>query len=249
MTTPWHEDEAFWRHMATAIFSSKRRAKAPEEVEQILELVAVDPGATVLDLPCGPGRHVLEFARRGFAVIGVDITPAYLDEARRRADEDDLNVELICDDMRRFQREGAFDLALNLFSSFGYFEDIAEDEQVARNILHSLRPGGTLVMDMFGREVVARVFNKGSWEEDEDGGLLLEEREILASWSRSRTRWIYLKDGERYEHTFELRVYAADQLMDLLRRAGFTEVDAYGSFKGDPYDHEAQRLVVTARRA
>lgn len=248
MPTPWHEDKQFWDHMAPAIFSSKRRAKAPEEVEEILGLVDVAPGATVLDMPCGPGRHALEFARRGYAVTGVDITRAYIDEARRGAEAEGLNAEWICDDMRRFQRADPFDLALNLFSSFGYFVDIADDEQVARNILESLRPGGTLVMDLFGREILARIFSERHWEEDESGGLLLEEREILDSWTRSRTRWIYLKDGERFEHVFELRVYAADQLMDLLRRVGFTDVVAHGSFTGDPYDDKAMRLVVVARK-
>jgi len=223
-------------------------AKAPAEVTEILGLVEVEPGATVLDIPCGPGRHALEFARRGFAVTGVDITQAFLDEARGRGDEDGLSVEWVHDDMRTFRRPDTFDLALNLFSSFGYFEDIAEDEQVVRNILESLRSGGTLVMEMFGREILARVFRKGFWEEDEDGGLLLEEREITASWSRSRTRWIYVKNGERYEHTFELRLYTADQLMDLLRRAGFIDINAFGGYTGELYDHEAMRLVVTARK-
>ena len=64
MTTPWHEDESFWHHMAKVIFSSKRWEKAPEEIEQLLKLVPVTPGAVVLDMPCGPGRHALEFVVR-----------------------------------------------------------------------------------------------------------------------------------------------------------------------------------------
>ncbi len=150
--------------------------------------------------------------------------------------------------MRRFDRPEQFDLVINLFSSFGYFDDPDDDETVARNFLRALRPGGTLVMDLFAREVLARVFSERHWEQLDDGGLLLEERTILNHWTRSRTRWIYIRDGVQHEHTFELRVYAADQLMNLLSAVGFVDVRAYGGLSGEPYDHEAMRLVVTARK-
>ena len=248
--TPWHEDESFWHHLAPIIFSEKRWTSAAQEVDHILALtgIAPAPGSAVLDLPCGPGRHCLEFARRGFAVTGVDITQAYLDEARRRADAEGLPLELLCADMRRFSRLNHFDLAVNLFTSFGYFTDPRDDEQVARNILASLRPGGTLVMDLMGREVVARIFRPREWVELGDGGLLLEHREILHDWTWNRMRWIYIRDGVRHDHTLEVRLYSADQLKALLAGAGFEQVRVFGNYEGAPYDHEAQRLVVTARK-
>jgi hypothetical protein len=103
-------------------------------------------------------------------------------------------------------------------------------------------------MDMMGREVVARVFRPRDWTELDDGGLLLEHREILHDWTWNRMRWIYIRDGVRHDHTLEVRLYSADQLKSLLAGAGFEQVRVFGDLEGAPYDHDAQRLVVTARK-
>ena len=76
--------------------------------------------------------------------------------------------------MREFVRPEAFDAAINLFTSFGYFEDPAEDLQVAKNLFHSLKPGGALVMDLVGKEVLSRIFLPRDWQELADGSLFLQ---------------------------------------------------------------------------
>src|SRR5206468_5375646 len=114
--------------------------------------------ASVLDLCCGPGRHSLEFARHGFQVTGVDRTARYLDAARAAATGEGLTVEFVQGDMPHFQRPAAFDVALNLFTSFGYFEDEAEDLCVLRHLHTSLKPGGQVLLEMAGKEPLARDF-------------------------------------------------------------------------------------------
>ena len=248
MTTPWHEDESFWKHMAQVLFSDHRWESAPEEIEKLITLIRLTPESAVLDMPCGPGRHALEFARRGFRVTGVDITKKYLEEAARRAEIENLPVDLICEDMRLFSRPEAFDLAINLYSSFGYFRDQGDNERVAANFLNCLRPGGVLVMDMMGKEVIASNFQPRVWRELDDGGLMLEERTLLENWGWMRMRWMLIREGKQLEHTFELRIFAASELIDLLRGVGFSEVAAYGNLDGGPYDHQATRLIIVARK-
>ena len=124
----WFEDDTLWESLESFLFSQLRSgALTVREAEQILTLVHSPPDAAVLDLCCGPGRHSLEFARRGFQVTGVDRTARYLATARAAATREGLTVEFVQEDMRHFHRSEAFDLALNLFSSFGYFEDRADD--------------------------------------------------------------------------------------------------------------------------
>lgn len=248
MATPWHEDESFWRHMAIALFGKERWESAPEEIENLVNLIDLAPGSRVLDLPCGPGRHALEFARRGYTVTGVDITQAYLDEAGRRADSESLPLELIREDMRRFSRTDEFDLVVNLFSSFGYFHDPKDDERIATNFLDALKPGGMLVMEMMGREIIARGFKSRDWTQLDDGGYLLEERTIREQWGRIDMRWIYIREGLQREYSLDLHSFTATELIELLTRVGFEAAQAYGNLDGDPYDHNAERLVVTARK-
>ncbi len=248
MTKPWYENEALWEDVAPVLFGPRRWEQAPQEVDQLLALVGPPPGAAVLDLPCGRGRHALELARRGFAVTGVDRTAAFLEAARRQSTQENLQVEWVQSDMRDFQRPESFDLAINMYTSFGYFDDPGDDRRVAANFFTALRPGGRFVMELMGREVVACGFQPRSWHELEDGTLWLEERTLVDHWRSIRNRWILIRGGKRSEFEFTLRTYAASELLDLLRATGFTDAVAYGSLEGIPYDQDAKRLVVVAKK-
>ena len=244
---PWHERDEYWEAVADTMFSSRRWAVAAEEVDGALSLLAVQPGARLLDLACGVGRHALELARRGFRVTGVDRTRCYLEAAAARAREEGLDIEFVNEDMRTFVRGEGFDAAINLLTSFGYFEDVEDDRRVARNLCQSLRRGGTLLMDLEGREVLARNLCERRWHED-DGVLVLEERKPSSDWGWLRSRHILIDGDQRTEVEFRHRLYSAADLTTLLRQSGFTGVEVYGGLDGVPYDHSARRLVVTARR-
>jgi len=238
----WHEDDRFWERTAPFQFSERRWAAAPAEVDRISTLLELKPRALVLDLCCGPGRHSLELARRGFQVTGVDRTPRFLEEARRRAQMEELEIEFVQEDMREFRRPEAFDAAINLFTSFGYFADPKEDRKVLENIYASLKPGGRLLLDVMGKEVLARSFRPRDWGEEE-GIILLEERRLHDGWSRIETRWIIVQDGKREEFTISLRLYSGAELAALLNEVGFSAVELFGNLEGSPYDQEAKRLV------
>jgi 2-polyprenyl-3-methyl-5-hydroxy-6-metoxy-1,4-benzoquinol methylase len=116
------------------------------------------PSGTVLDFACAPGRYTIPLAQRDFRVTGVDCTSFLLDKARTYATTAHVQVEWVQDDMRRFSRAHAFDLAVNLVTSFGYFETPQEHRRVVQNVAASLKPGGRFVLDVLGKEVLARIF-------------------------------------------------------------------------------------------
>jgi SAM-dependent methyltransferase len=246
----WFADDTLWESLESFLFSQLRSsAITVREAEQILTLVHLPPDAAVLDLCCGPGRHSLEFARRGFQVTGVDRTARYLATARAAATREGLTVEFVQEDMRHFHRPEAFDLALNLFSSFGYFEDMAEDLQVLQHLYASLKPGGQVLLEMVGKEPLARTFQPRTWhrhtERDE---YLLEERIVREGWSWIEHHWIWIRGPEHKVFTFGIRLYSGAELMRILAAAGFSAVQLYGSLAGTPYDHTAQRLVAVATK-
>jgi SAM-dependent methyltransferase len=243
----WHEQDEFWE--TVPMFTEQLLDVAPEQVEAVLVLAGVEPGAMILDLPCGVGRHSLELARRGFRVTGVDRTAAYLQIARDRAAAAGLDLELIQADMREFVRPEAFDAALNLFTSFGYFDNPAEDRRVAENLCRSLKPGGVLVMEMMGKEVLARIFAPRDWQELPDGSFYLQERQVARDWTWMENRWILVRpDGRRYEYAVSHRIYDGAGLRALLLDVGFAEIALYGDLAGEPYDTKAKRLVAVAHK-
>jgi SAM-dependent methyltransferase len=245
--SPWYDDDTFWQTFGPVMFPPKCWEGTPGEVDRLVALAGLRPGTAVLDLCCGPGRYSLEFARRGFTVTGVDRTAAYLAEARTRAEADRLNIDFIQEDMRRFCRFQEFDTVISMFTSFGYFEDEQDDRQVLANVFCSLKPGGVLVMDLIGKEILARVYQARDWSED-DGRFVLYERKPINNWSRMENRWIVFVDGRKHEYRLDHRVFCASELTELLTVCGFEEVRAFGDLSGAPYDHQAKRLVAVARK-
>lgn len=229
------------------LFNQKRLATTESQVEHIIKLLQIKDGATILDLCCGIGRHSLEFARRGFKVTGVDRTKSYLDKARKQAKTEGLNIEFVNEDMRTFCRADAYDVVVNMFTSFGYFEDADDDQQVVDNVHASLKSDGKLLIDMMGKELVAKVFRERDWSEI-NGFIILEDRKLLNNWEKIQNHWIILKDDKQIDYKFVLRLYSAKELTSLLNQCGFSNVKVYGSLEAIDYDHKAKRLVVVAQK-
>lgn len=180
-------------------------------------------------------------------MTAVDLSPFHLTKAREHAAAAQLSLELVHADMRTFVRADAFDLALSLFTSFGYFEDPADDLRVLRNVHESLRKGGVLVMDVASKERMARVLQPTVSQRAADGALLVQRHEIVEDWTRVRNEWTVVRDGRARTFEFHLRVYSGQELKALLGAAGFATVTLYGGLDGRPYGLQAERLVVVAR--
>lgn len=257
----WFEDEEFWKAYASLMFDEGRWAEVPGVVDSLLgfaglPLRAPEAGPAgpagpagrrpaILDTCCGVGRHSIEFASRGFSVTGIDITTAYLDAARESAAALAEGPEFVRADLRAFSRPGSFDLAINLFRSFGYFDDPADDLAALRRIRESLRPGGTFVLETLGKELAARDYIECEWFE-RDGWTVLTEFKVAGDWEGLVHRWILMRGAERIDRSFTLRLYSATEIEALLREAGFARVGAYGSWAGSAYDDRAETMIIVA---
>jgi len=245
----WFDSDEFWTTFGPVLFNTQRLTAAPAEVDGFIRLCDLSPGARVLDLCCGPGRHTLELARRGFKVTGVDRTATYLRHLSELARNEGLRVEVARRDMRDFRRPGSYDAVLNYFTSFGYFEDPRDDVRVLENIHDSLVPGGQVLLDVLGKEVLARGYVERWWKWLEPDLLLLEEREVVRDWTWIRTHWTLLREGKRQSYTMSNRLYSASELVALLKGVGFASVRIYGDLDESPYDKDAWRLIAVAEKA
>lgn len=243
----WHRQDAFWELFEPVLFSQQRLTLAKEQVSQIEQLLQIPTGAHILDLCCGVGRHSLELAARGYAVTGVDRTAHYIEVARESARERNLDIAFAVADMREYQATEAYNVVLNLFGSFGYFDSAADDRRVVSNMLAALRPGGQVLIETMGKEILARDFQARDWDEVGDL-LLLSEKTVTQNWGRIETRWIAIRGSERVEHRVSVRSYSAIELSSLLESAGFADVCVFGNLDGIAYDQDAQRLVVVGRK-
>jgi SAM-dependent methyltransferase len=243
----WHSQDAFWELFEPVLFNQQRQSGTQEEVEKIVKLLRIEGKAKILDLCCGTGRHSLELSRRAFDVIGVDRTTEYIEKAKLEAEKLNLNATFILGDMREYCVPNNFDIIINLFGSFGYFENPEDDRKVVTNMYASLRAGGQFLIETAGKEILARNFQERDWSEKEDL-LILSERKVSQHWGRVETRWIVIQGTKRVEHQVSVRSYSAVELSSLLFDCGFPEVRVYGSLDGTEYDQTAQRLVVVGQK-
>ena len=126
------------------LYAHRDAEEASRLIDRLIERDLLVPGSTVLDLGCGTGRHSRHLAGRGFDVTGIDLSAESLRLARA---SEGSNLRFLRQDMRLPFRAGPFDHILNLFTSFGYFDDPSDHMAVVHNIATALRPGGTLVLD------------------------------------------------------------------------------------------------------
>jgi len=268
----WFNDDDFWKQYAPIIFDDKHWSEVPEVADGVTRLAGLRlydggvspagvPGPRVLDLCCGMGRITAELARRGFVATGVDITASFLDTAREDASYERLDIEYIRADARSFKRPEFFDTALNLYISFGYFENPADDLLLARNVYESLKSRGSFIIETLGKEIAARDFTEGEWFE-RAGFTVLTEYQAVDSWAALKNRWILVRNDSRnapqpsgtgelpykIEKTFTQRLYAATELRALLLEAGFSSVELYGGWDERPYDQNAQALIAVGRK-
>ena len=243
----WFDDDSFWRDLYPFMFPESRFAASREDAAKVLAL-ARPKGRAILDLCCGPGRFSIALAKRLFAVTGVDRTKYLLDKGRAKARAARVEVEWVQRDMRDFARPGSFDLALSMFTSFGYFDDKTEDLQVLRNILSSLRPGGVLLLELGGTEWLARIFAPTTSAMLPDGTVLVQRHTIFDDWTRIRNDWTLIRAGKAKTFTFHHTIYSGQELRDRMELAGFVDVRLYGSLDGKEYGAKAERLVAVARK-
>ena len=246
--TEWYADDRFWARIYPVLFSQELFDRAAAEVDAVLELTGVT-GGRALDLACGPGRHSVPLAKRGFSVTGVDLSDFLLEQARRRADEQDVEVDWVRRDMRDFVQPGAYDLIINLYTSFGYFATEAEEMKTLKNMVESLREDGCVVIDTLGKEAMAERLHADSPPiEERDGALLIQRVKVVDDWCRVHSEWIIATDDKVDRVHFEHTLYSGKELRELMNWAGLSDVRLYGDIDGRPYAPGARRLVAVGRR-
>jgi ubiquinone/menaquinone biosynthesis C-methylase UbiE len=214
-------------------------------------LAELEPGAEILDCPTGYGRHALVLTEEGYRVTGLERSPTLLAEAERRRGESEW-PNLVRGDYRELPfADDSFDAVLNLFSSLGYLER-HDDVAVLRNFRRVLRSGGALLVETAHRDGAARLLEPRRprlWDRLPDGSLFLQENE--PDWltgTMSALHLIVTPEGERIERRYVHRLYSVKEWAEMLREAGFAEVQVFGGWDATTSAApDAWRLILRAR--
>jgi SAM-dependent methyltransferase len=194
---------------------------------------------SVLDLGCGAGRHARLLCDRWWTV-GLDLSWALLKVARRESPDSPY----VRADMRDlpFAPE-SFDLAVNLFTSFGYFDDDREHAQVLKCVAAATKRGGTFVLDFLNPDEVRR--NLIAYDERVVGGSTVEQLRCISEDRKFVEKTIRVRDREYLER---VRLFSREELELMLQAAGFEIVTRAGDYSGSPWTEDSPRTILFARR-
>jgi len=185
-------------------------------------------------------------AKKGFEVTGYDYSAEYLKEAAQRAKKAKVELRLLRGDMRRLKFSGEFDAAINLFTSFGYFQRKADDIKTLKGVARALKPGGKLMIDIIHGDFVHKHYRPRNWTRLEDGSYHLEESEIYKDGIINT--WTRLRKGKAQTLRFFSRLYTRRSMSAALLQAGLKPLKFWGSFTGKKLTSAANRLIGLAEK-
>jgi SAM-dependent methyltransferase len=241
----WHRD--FFDNSFYNPASPAAVAHAPAEAAFVLKALKLKKGAALLDLCCGPGRHAVEFAKKGLAVTGYDFSREYLSEAAARAKKKKTAIKLLRGDMRRLPFREEFDAVVNLFTSFGYFLKPSDDLKTLKGICRALKPGGLFLIDVINGDLIRRSFTPRDWHDQGDHYLLESRRRFKDGQVNTWTR-IDKKTGRIQERTFFDRLYDKRSLAAALKKSGLRPLRFWGGFDGKTLSAKSVRLICLAEK-
>ncbi|MGB9597724.1 MAG: methyltransferase domain-containing protein [Candidatus Poribacteria bacterium] len=229
------------------VYPHRDESEAKKQINFLERYVNITKDEKILDLCCGNGRHSIELKKLGYDVIGIDLSEDLLDSARKKAFENNIDLKLIRCDMREIPYRNYFDLVVQFFTSFGYFETDEENQKVLSAISHSLKVNGRFLIDYLNPNYVV----KNLIEKDEkiiSGLLIKQERWIDTAKQRVNKKITIVADDKSSVFNESVRMYSLDEIKTMLKKSDLKLTDVYGDFDGSEYSSNSPRMILIGKK-
>jgi len=222
------------------VYSHRDEKEARQLITLIQKYIHLDSKSKILDLCCGQGRHALLLSKAGFEVYGIDLSITLLEDAKSKKSWGQ-SAYFIQADMRYLPAIQSFDLLLNLFTSFGYFESNDENQSVLHQFHRALRENGYFVFDYFNVEHV--IENLVPYQKDKIGNLVVEQERYIKG-SRVQKKIKLKKNGQESVFYESVKMYSPDQILHMMEKANLRVLHLFGDYQGSPLKKNSPRLIV-----
>lgn len=236
----WFADDRY-----SCLYKNRNDAEAAKLIELVERITGDDKSRSVLDIPCGAGRHLITLAKRGYTNLhGRDLSPTLIGEAKERIAEENISIDFAISDIRE-PLTGEYDLILNLFTSFGYFEKDEEHEAVIQSFAGALLLSGYVVVDFFNALLVQEKLIPSS-------EVLMDRGEVANITKRIESGRIiktirFASDGKEFIES--VRLYTLRDFREMFAGAGLLLEHTFGDYEGNAFTDTSSRLIMFARRA
>ena len=225
------------------LYKNRDEAEAQLFLDNLIEKLNPSKRAKLLDLACGKGRHSIYLASKGYNMEGVDLSTQSIKHARKFAHE---KLSFDTHDMRKVYKARHFNFILNLFTSFGYFDNEQDSLDTLISVTKGLKKNGVFVMDFFNATKVIANLKKRE-QKTVDGVCFKIKRSVKDGYIIKNIR--FTDKGKSYEFEEKVRAYNYRDLKQLLEKAGLEITDRYGNYHLKKYvAKSSDRLILIAKK-
>jgi len=225
------------------LYKERDRKEAQDFLDNLINYLEPLPGAKILDVACGKGRHSLYLNHKGYDVTGFDLSPENIEYDQQFENE---KLSFFLHDMREIYRINYYDFVFNLFTSFGYFEKERDNAKTIYANAQALKPGGMLVLDYFNSAKVKTGLIP-SQTKNVDGidfhiHKAIEKGNIIKKIN-------FTDRGKDFEYYEQLSLLTKSDFEKYFLACHLTIIDTFGNYNLDSYDEiNSDRLILIAKK-
>ena len=242
MIKNWYEN--WFGNEYLTVYSHRDNDEAQELIQLIHSYIHLEKDSKILDLCCGQGRHALILAREGYEVYGIDLSRTLL-EIAKYTKTSKQTAYFIQADMRLLPTVNSFDLLLNLFTSFGYFETDEENKSVFLQFHQVLKDGRYFVFDYFNDRFISE--SLVPFHRERIGNVLVEQERVIEG-SRVRKKIRITKDGRQSTFFESVKMYNPDQIFNMLDNSKLSIDYVFGDYQGSLFEQNSPRLIIIGKK-
>lgn len=225
------------------LYKNRSFEEAAAFIDRLMEVNELASIKGLLDLACGRGRHAVHFHQKGYEVVGLDLSKNSIAFAKQ-FEKQGLRFET--GDMRHFDLNQKFDAVFNLFTSFGYFQDISENKQVLFNVHKHLNSGGYFVIDYFNaHKVIADLVAHESKTID---GVAFEINKRITEQQIVKTIDI-LQAGDKLHFEERVQLIYPEDLISYLESSGFQVLYTFGNYELSSFNEQTSERFITIAKS
>jgi SAM-dependent methyltransferase len=224
------------------LYKDRDLSEAQDFILKLFNELNPKPNEKVLDLACGKGRHAFFVSSLGYHTTGVDLSPDSIKDARKLASD---NLAFFVHDMREPLPEQKYDVVLNLFTSFGYFENQFENEKMLNSISTYLSPDGQLVIDFMNSQKICTSLVPHEVKNIDGIAFNITKRLENGIIIKSID---FVDDGIPYHFEEKVQALGLEDFERLLKCTGFDIVKTFGDYDLNPYEESSDRLILLIKK-
>ncbi len=227
----------FDTHYYHILYRHRDNKEAQKFIKNLVQFLKITKDQRILDLACGKGRHAVYLNQLGFSTTGIDLSKKNIDVAKKYSNS---SLDFKIHDMR-LPMKSKFDLILNMFTSFGYFDSLDDDHKVLKSIKESLNVNGIGVIDFMNVSYVIEKLIPMNHENIK--GIYFKIERIFDG--EFITKKISVKDGGSiFNFKERVRAFAYNDFKSMLMKNNLKILNSFGSYDLEPYDEKKSKRLI-----